>query len=445
MQKSKVWLASFSSAEGRKGKEKTEEANTKDTFAFGSQRSSEGGRGKRIQAYKGTKGGSSKSAAVTGAGMILGSHVPYQPPAWLAQAGGVLRSSLPSAKVSLGCFPTPVQRLPALTEVAERGLELWMKRDDLSSFDLSGNKVRKLEFLLADAIAKKCDSVITIGGIQSNHARATAVAARQLGLQPHLILRTTKAAAVNEDPGLVGNLLFDRMVDSKIFTVSPGTYHRIGGPALCGHLEEKLRQSGLNPYVIPVGGSNPLGALGYTECVREIQDLKQLHGLEFDHIVTGCGSGGTVAGLAMGMLLSGMKAQLHAVGVCDTPQYFYDHIEEAATELGMDLAKFGPVTSWCHIYDGQGIGYAKSTDEELSFLLDVAGRTGITLDPVYSGKAFFYFVKRLIEGENSVFQSGQKVLFIHTGGTVGMYDKQEQLRPLLPSGQVEKLDLEGLE
>lgn len=368
--------------------------------------------------------------------MILGAHVPYQPPAWLVQAGGIARSAIPSSKVALGCFPTPIQRVK-LPETESRSIEFWVKRDDLSSFDLSGNKVRKLEFLLADAIAQKCDSVITIGGLQSNHARATAVAARQLGLKPHLILRTTKAAD-GVDPGLVGNLLFNRMVDAQIYTVTAGLYHKLGSQALCRHLEDRLRAEGLNPYVIPVGGSNALGALGYTECVREVLALRE-QGLCFDHIVTGCGSGGTVAGMAIGMLLSGMTAQLHAVGVCDSPAVFYEHIHQVTEELGIDMEKHGPITAWCHLYDGQGIGYARSTSEELSYLQGVAATTGLLLDPVYSGKALFHFIKTLLPEHADVFKAGSKVLFIHTGGTVGLYDKEDQLLPLLPAQQVQSL------
>lgn len=134
---------------------------------------------------------------------------------------------IPTSKLSLGCFPTPMQQINSIPELQEKRIDLWVKRDDLSSFDLSGNKVRKLEFLLADALSQKSDSIVTIGGIQSNHCKATAVAARQLGLQPHLILRTPKliskdAGDDSNELGVVGNLLFDRMVNSKIYTISPG-------------------------------------------------------------------------------------------------------------------------------------------------------------------------------------------------------------------------------
>ena len=135
--------------------------------------------------------------------------VPYLPSPWLAAA--LPPSALPRERVQLGRFPTPIHRLDVLEP--DLGIDLFVKRDDLSSFDLSGNKVRKLEFLLAEAMHSGCDSVLTIGGVQSNHARSTAVAARQLGMEPHLILRTREPS---EDPGLAGNLLLDRMVGARI-------------------------------------------------------------------------------------------------------------------------------------------------------------------------------------------------------------------------------------
>lgn len=364
---------------------------------------------------------------------IFGATTPYEPPTWLVQPGGVVDDQIPKAKVQLGRFPTPLHHV-ALPGFEDLSVDTWVKRDDMTSFDLSGNKVRKLEFLLADALAKKHDCVITIGGIQSNHARATAVAARQLGLQPHLILRRP-SGTLDQPITLTGNLLLDRMVDAKIHTVSTGTYMQIGSYKLCEQLAEQLREEGMNPYIIPVGGSNSLGALGYTECVREIIG----HGVDFDHIVFGCGSGGTAAGLAIGCKLAGLKAQVHGIGVCDTPEEFYQHIEEVASELGIDANVFGSVRSWLHIYAGQGIGYAKSTTEELKYLIEVGRRTGIVFDPVYSGKALYHFTQKVIKEKKDLMKAGDKVLFIHTGGTLGLFDKEAEILALLPSDQVQKM------
>jgi D-cysteine desulfhydrase len=215
---------------------------------------------------------------------LFGRRVAYEAPTWLIQEGGVSKEHVPSHKRALGRFPTPLHSivLPELSEV-----ELFIKRDDLSSFDLTGNKVRKLEFLLEECMRAGHDSVITAGGVQSNHARATAVAARQLGIEPHLILRHPVGKRGDEtDIGLTGNLLLDRMVGAHIHVVSTPLYNEHGSMYLCEKLADQLRslEPPRNPYIIPVGGSNALGALGYTECVREIID----HGVEFDHVSFFC-------------------------------------------------------------------------------------------------------------------------------------------------------------
>eukprot|EP00898_Chlorokybus_atmophyticus_P002046 jgi/Chlat1/2842/Chrsp194S00204 len=283
-------------------------------------------------------------------------------------------------------LPTPIHRwvppgLPA-------DVNLWIKRDDVTGMSLSGNKVRKLEFLLADAKAKGADCVVTAGGIQSNHCRATAVAARYLKLNTHLLLRTS-CALVDKDPGLTGNLLVERMAGAHIHLITKEEYSQYGSPALLEALAKQLHAQGKKPYVIPVGGSNSLGSWGYLECVDEIR--RQLPSLDmppnFDHIAFACGSGGTAAGLALGASLAAMNTQ------------------------------------------AKGLGYAISTEEELEFVRHVAETTGIILDPVYSGKAL-YRLFELIKAEPSKW-SGANVLFIHTGGLLGMYDKTLQLQPLV--------------
>eukprot|EP01034_Spumella_vulgaris_P030860 gene30859-38142_t len=257
-----------------------------------------------------------------------------------------------------------------------------------------------------------------------------------------------------EEIGLTGNLLFDRLVGANIVLIEPSSYARLGSDAVCQQYAEQLREEGRNPYVIPVGGSNAIGAFGYIECVRELMTQTATlvgeevsggdqHPQHFDHIVFGCGSGGTAAGIALGVCLSGLKTQVHAVGVCDTPDEFYRHIEEVGAELGVDATRLRNMRDWCRIYQGQGTGYARSTNEELSFLVEVGARTGILLDPVYSGKALYHFVNHVVKADetSSVFQPGQKVLFIHTGGTFGLYDKESQLLPLLPAKQVIRMQV----
>jgi D-cysteine desulfhydrase family pyridoxal phosphate-dependent enzyme len=361
-------------------------------------------------------------------------RVAYSPPTWLVH--NLKPEFIPSTRIQLGRFPTPVHHfnIPGIERLE---LSCFIKRDDLSSFDLSGNKVRKLEFLMAEATkdGSDHDCVITIGGLQSNHARATAVAARQLGLDPYLILRTRDEA---KDVELVGNLLLDRLVGSDIRLVSPGTYGRVGSVALTQQLAEQLRSEGRNPYVIPVGGSNTLGAFGYMDAIREIIDQE----LNVDHIVFACGSGGTAAGIALGVHFAGLSSKVHAVCVCDTPEYFYNHVDEVLQELNVADSDGTKISArqLLTVYQGQGTGYARSTPQELDFLAKVALSTGVVLDPVYSGKALYNFAS-IADSHPEIFNRGDKVLFLHTGGTLGLYDKSSEILPFLPAGQVSKMEV----
>ncbi|KEH21437.1 1-aminocyclopropane-1-carboxylate deaminase, putative [Medicago truncatula] len=262
-----------------------------------------------------------KQVSTVMAGFEFLSVKPYTAPSWASYL-----DPIPSHIVSLAHLPTPIHRwnlpnLPANTEV-------WLKRDDLSGMQLSGNKVRKLEFLMADAIAESADSVITIGGIQSNHCRATAVAAKYLNLDPFLILRTSKLL-VDQDPTLTGNLLVERLIGAHLQLISKEEYSQIGSVTLANLLKEKLINQGRRPYVIPVGGSNSLGTWGYLEAVREIELQIQsgTSNVKFDDIVVACGSGGTIAGLALGSSLSTLKARVHAFSVCDDPDYFHNFVQ----------------------------------------------------------------------------------------------------------------------
>ncbi|CAI5468479.1 unnamed protein product [Closterium sp. Yama58-4] len=348
----------------------------------------------------------------------------YDPPEWASHL-----NPLPSQFLTLAHRPTPIHRwnIPDLPP----GMELYIKRDDLSGMELSGNKVRKLEFLLADALSKGADTLITIGGIQSNHCRATAVAARLAGLEAHLILRTSRALA-GSDPGLEGNLLVERMVGARVHLVSKEEYAKHGSEHLGKVLAERLTAEGRNPYLIPVGGSNALGTWGYMEAVREIE--QQLSTGEaggasgFDDIAMACGSGGTSAGLALGVHLSSLTSRVHAYSVCDSPGYFYDYIQGLLDGV---TSTPGAVSSndLLQVIDVKGAGYAISTEEELQLVQSVAQSTGIVLDPVYSGKA----LKGLLQDmrQNPDEWTGRRVLFVHTGGLLGMYDKVQQLLPMV--------------
>ncbi|KAL6615508.1 hypothetical protein ACP70R_037778 [Stipagrostis hirtigluma subsp. patula] len=338
---------------------------------------------------------------------------PYAPLSWAAHL-----SPVPSHKFSLGHLPTPVHvwNLPNMPE----GTEVWIKRDDLTGMELSGNKVRKLEFLMADAAAQGADSVVTVGGVQSSHCRATAVAARLL---------------VDKDPGLVGNLLVERMVGAHIDLVSEEEYRRIGSVALADLLRKRLLEEGRKPYVIPADGSNSLGAWGYIEAVREIeQQIQQSPNVQFDDIVVACSSGGTIAGLALGSRLSSLKAKVHAFSIFDDPGYLYDLVQGLLDGLQPGLDSHDIFS----IVDTKGLGYAMNIGDELKFVKDIASATGIILDPISSGKAAYGMLKDM--GANPSKWKGQKILFVHTGGLLGLYDKVDQLSSL--TGSWRKMVLE---
>jgi len=368
----------------------------------------------------------------------------YVPPAWMK--GAISEDMIPAKKLRLGRFPTPFHRWKIPAEDS-KGLEIWVKRDDLSSFELGGNKVRKLQFLLAEAKSQNADTTVTIGAAQSNHCRATAVASRQLGMQPYIILRTRGAIDADIGSSLVGNLLWDKMAGAKICTVTSEKYHEIGQYKLVDHLAEKLRSEGKNVYSVPVGGSNSLGAFGYLDFIEEVRQQMQAHdGLRFDHLVFSCGSGGTATGISLGAKLAGIP-NIHGVCVCDSPDVFYGHVAETAAALGVDMVQHGKPEEWLSLYDGAGIGYGKSTPEELAFVVRVARSTGVTLDPVYSGKGLYYLLHKAVELHPEVFKPGQRVLFVHTGGGFGLYDKADELARMLASAdsqQTSALPLDGL-
>lgn len=335
----------------------------------------------------------------------------------------------PKGRIPLAALPTPLQRweLPRIDPVKT---ELWVKRDDISGCELSGNKVRKLEFLLAEALAQGCDSVITVGGIQSNHCRATAAAARRVGLEPHIILRTDQPA---RDPGFVGNLMIDRMVGARIHLVGDKEFASKGGWQLVRELSESLAtDEGLKSYGFPSGGSSALGTWGYIEAIDELKQQLDAHSLTVDRIYFACGSGGTAAGLSLGLKWSGLAAAgTELVGLCvdDTPDFFYDKLDALFEELHV-FADGGGCASrrLLRLEDCVGAGYAKSTTAELEYLVETARATGIVLDPVYSGKAALGMAADLEA------RPCKRAVFVHTGGLLGLFAKEAQLAPLLAGG-----------
>ncbi len=317
-------------------------------------------------------------------------------------------------RLSLAHLPTPLQKPRGLDALV--GADVWVKRDDMTAGPEAGNKIRKLEYLLADAKERGAAVVVTCGGIQSNHARATALLAASLGMRAVLFLRTTAASLDPASAPFVGNVLLDRLVGAEIRLITPETYRdRSAVMAACA---QELEAKGERAYVIPEGGSNGLGSLGYVEAMREVRE--QLDGgyagaHPFDTIVHACGSGGTAAGVALGASAHGVASQVIAMAVCDDAPTFERVIERIVGEaraLTPSLRAPAPLV----VDDrSKGPAYGVSTPEQRRVMIDVARASGLILDPVYTGKAFVGMI-RLAQNE----LRGRRILFLHTGGLPGL-------------------------
>ncbi len=315
-------------------------------------------------------------------------------------------------KIPIAHLPTPIEDFSRLRP------GLWVKRDDFSGCELSGNKVRKLEYLVADALAQGCDTLVTAGDVQSNHARATAVVAARLGLRSLLVLE----GHAHESEWLKGNAFIDRFVGAEIDWQAEEGFitQRLESAA------ERLRREGRRPYVIPVGGSNELGVWGYIDAAREAKEQCESIGLKIDRIICTTGSCGTHVGLLLGVKLAGWGVQLTGIGISSTSEkktVFARNLAERA------IAKFNlPVSLAANdldIRDYAGAGYAKSRPDELAAIAAAARGAGLVLDPVYTGKAYFGMMDLVQKG---VIRPNENILFFHTGGLLGLVAKSELFR-----------------
>ena len=310
-------------------------------------------------------------------------------------------------RVSLGVFPTPFYRLENIS--AKYGRNIWIKRDDMCGVALGGNKVRKLEFLLADARAQGCDTVFTTGGAQSNHAMLTAACAARLGMRCILIL---KQRGVTEHRG---NLILNDIYGADVRFMDTDSYDDIYAEMRRAGAE--LAAQGHQSYYIPVGGSNPLGAVGYAYGVRELAEQAAAAHMEPAHIVSATGSGGTTAGLLLGARLFLPRATVTGVGVDDDPfeEIVPDLAARAAELLGCPLDR-APDDFWMTYHLGQG--YAIPNPEDTPYIEELARAEGILLDPVYTGKAWAGMLKLLADG---FFGDQGDIVFVHTGGAAALF------------------------
>jgi D-cysteine desulfhydrase len=317
-------------------------------------------------------------------------------------------------RVTLARLPTPVEPSPRLGPAL--GMELVYKRDDLSGLELSGNKVRKLEYLLAEAEAQGADVVVSCGGVQSNHCRATAFAAARRGMSSLFLLRVPDPA---HPPPLEANALLDHLAGADLRYVSPEEYrHRT---ELLSAVAADLRAAGRHPYVIPEGGSNGLGSLGYVLAMAELRAQLPLDWLEEPlTIAYATGSGGTGAGVELGVRVLGWK-EAHPLGfaVCNDAVYFRKVIELICADARRRWPALPEVAAGeVEIDDGSvGPGYAQTTPQGLELIRQAARQDGVILDPVYTGKVLLGLAAR---AKNETLPS-RRVVFLHTGGVFGVF------------------------
>ncbi len=309
-------------------------------------------------------------------------------------------------RVQLALTPTPLQPLKRLSE--HTGVEFYMKRDDLTGdIGLAGNKVRKLEYLLGQALAEGATHVLTTGGPQSNHARATAAAAARLGLKCVLVL-------AGRDPGSrLGNLLLDDLFGADIRF--PGAVTKEDQARALGEAAAEIRAAGGVPYVVPIGGSTPLGVVGSYHCYEELAG--QLPGDSW--ICTTTGSGGTHAGLALGAALLGGAKRVHAFSIWQPASYLVPLTERLVQEAAALLGREVPASPPIHVDDAYlGPRYGKASPACLEAIRLVARLEGIVLDHVYTGKAMAGVLDYIRRG---IIRPGERVVFVHTGGAPAIF------------------------
>ncbi len=315
-------------------------------------------------------------------------------------------------RIRVGHFPTPLEPMPRLSDAL--GVEIWIKRDDCTGLSTGGNKTRKLEFLMAEAQALRADVVMTQGATQSNHARQTAAFAAKLGMGCHILLEDR---AGYEDHNYLdnGNVLLDRLHGATI------ERHPNAAPMpdLMEQAAERVRAEGKTVYTIPGGGSNPTGALGYVACAQEIMAQSYELGVSFDRLLHATGSSGTQAGLVAG--LCAMRAGLPVLGIGtrapkEKQEMMVRNLAEATAEkIGAPSAVGAEDVAANTDYVGDGYGIP--TEDGIEAIEMFAQLEGILLDPVYSAKGAAGMIDLCRKG---AFE-GQRLLFLHTGGSVGLF------------------------
>ena len=311
--------------------------------------------------------------------------------------------------------PTPLEYLPNFSKALGAGIDVFMKRDDMLPGAGGGNKTRKLDFCVADALQKGCDTLITCGAVQSNHCRLTLAWAVHEGMDCHLVLEERVPGSYNPEAS-GNNFLYQLLGVKSITVVSKGTDMM----AAMQGVADKLAAEGRKPYVIPGGAANALGALGYVACMEEIMAQMFAMGLSFDHMVVPSGSAGTHGGIIAGMIGNNINIPVTGIGV-NRPKPVQENavltVANQALEL-LGVEQRVPADKVTCFDDYVGPGYSLPTDAMVEAVKLLAQTEAVLLDPVYSGKA----MSGLIDlARKDYFAKGSKVLFLHTGGSPALY------------------------
>ena len=315
--------------------------------------------------------------------------------------------------LQLGHWPTPLEPLRNLS--AELGgPTIWVKRDDCTGLAVGGNKTRKLEYLMGDALARGADTVVTFGAVQSNHARQTAAACAKAGLTCHQILSRSVA---NDNPGYEsnGNVLLGNLLGAKQHIVDVEDTRDLTRSLLAD-----LKAAGHEPYIIPAGGSNAQGALGYARCAEELQQQCMELGINLDCVVHASSSAGTQAGLLYGLAQLGCQPRVLGINVYhDDPGQLQQRVAALLEDLQQEFGhaeSAPPAVEVNHAYLGDG--YGQPTAQCLSAIRMAASLEGLLFDPVYSGKALAAMIDQVTLGNLQKFDD---VILIHTGGSPALY------------------------
>jgi len=323
-------------------------------------------------------------------------------------------------RVELAHLPTPLEPMPRLSEYLG-GPQIWVNREDCTGLATGGNKTRKLEFSMAEALTQGADTIITVGAVQSNHVRQTAAAACKLGLRCEVLLehRVTEPTDAYANSG---NVLLDRIFGANLREYPGGTDF---GAAMA-EVAAEIEASGGKPYLIPGGASNKVGALGYVNCALELVEQADTIDLSIDHLVTATGSAGTQAGLVVGLKAMRPEIPLLGIGVNVPKETQEERVYNLACETAEYIGKPGIVAREDVIancdYVGEGYGIPTAGMNEAVLLL--ARLEGLLFDPVYSGKALAGMIDLVRKGE---FAHAENIVFLHTGGAAALFAYVDQL------------------